>query len=522
MEKIFDEAKSYLGIEFGSTRIKGVIIDEGRNVIAESNRVWSDHLANGWWSYSLEEALGLLSEVYGDLAAEIEAKNGARPTRLGAIGISGMMHGDLPFAKDGRQLAEFRTWRNTKTEESSAYLSNLFGCNIPQRWSVAHLYEAILRKERAVPDIAFLTTIAGYVHYRLTGMKVVGLDEASGIFPLEDGHYDEAMMSRFDGLLKAHGIGWKLCQVLPQPLKAGAPAGFLSAEGAHLLDARGLLRPGIPFCPPEGDAGTGMVATDSLRPGTGNISVGTSIFLMACLEKPLRKAHPEIDVVATPTGRSAAMVHANTCTSDLDAWVRLFGEFAAKAGLPLAKDKLYGLLLNAALEGESDAGGLLNFNCYSGEPVCGLKDGRPLFVRKPESQLTLGNFMRAQVFSSFASGRLGLDILKKEGVVLRNLVGHGGIFRTPVVAERLLAAALDTPISVLNISSEGGAWGMAILAQYLIAGHGQPLEDFMESGLTEKPVPFSPLREDVEGFNRFLERYKAALPLEGLALDALK
>jgi sugar (pentulose or hexulose) kinase len=517
-----DFRKVSLGIEFGSTRVKGVLLDERHRVLACANQEWSDHVANGWWSYELSEAISLLQKVYASLKKQIEDQSQEKLTVLGSIGVSGMMHGFLPFDQKGNQLCEFRTWRNTKTEKASAFLSNLFAFNIPQRWSVAHLYQAVLDDEPFVKDISFMTTLAGYIHTRLTGEKIVGVGEASGMFPLdEEGQYDKKLISRFDGLLKAHGIAWKLCQVLPKPILAGQDGGHLSEEGALLLDPTGDLKAGILFCPPEGDAGTGMVATDSVLPGTGNLSAGTSIFLMACLPHPLRQAHPEIDVVTTPEGKPVAMVHCNTGTSDFDAWIALFGEFARKSGIDLPKNDLYDLAYQEALSAPSDAGGLLAYNCYSGEPVCGIREGRPLFVRKPDSPLSLADFFRAHLNASLAGLCLGERILSQEGITLEKIVGQGGMFKNPK-ASHLFADALAVPIQILKNASEGGPYGMALLAQYLLEGKGETLGDYLArnfdfGGQLTKPDP-----EQVKGYRRYLAAYEKGIAIEKEAAKALR
>lgn len=511
-----------LGIEFGSTRIKGVIINSRHEVIASADREWSDHLTHGWWSYDLKDAITLLQEVYGELREQIEKSTQQKLTTLGSIGVSGMMHGFLPFDKDGKQLCEFRTWRNTKTEKASAFLSELFAFNIPQRWSVAHLYQAVLDNEPFVKDIAFMTTLAGYIHTRLTGEKVVGVGEASGMFPLDEaGQYDKELISRFDGLLKAHGIAWKLCQVLPKPILAGSAAGVLTDEGALLLDPTGTLKPGVPLCPPEGDAGTGMVATNSVLPGTGNLSAGTSIFLMACLPHSLKQAHSEIDVVTTPEGKPVAMVHCNTGTSDFDAWVALFGEFVRKSGLDWSKGDLYSLAYKEALSASSDAGGLLAYNCYSGEPVCGIKEGRPLFVRKPDSSFTLANFFRAHLNASLAGLCLGERILSQEGIALKQIVGQGGMFKNPE-ASHLFADALAVPIQTLSNAGEGGPYGMAVLAQYLLEGKGEALGDYLAHHFDFGGQLTLPDPEKVKGYQRYLSTYEKGIAIEKEAAKALR
>ena len=520
---MISSGRTSLGIEFGSTRIKGVLLDESHTIIAQADREWSDHLENGWWSYSLDEAFSLLREVYLDIKTQVEKTYGCPLRKIGTIGISGMMHGFLPFDENDRQLCEFRTWRNTKTAEASAFLSKLFSFNIPQRWSIAHLCQSILNKESFDKDISSMFTLSEYVHYRLTGLKVAGRGEASGMFPLgEDGEYEKNMMASFDSLLKECNYKFRLEDILPKVLCSGENAGYLTEDGAKLLDPSGTLNSGIPFCPPEGDAGTGMVATNSVSVNTGNISAGTSIFLMACLSKPLKEIHPEIDVVATPDGKPVAMVHCNTCTSDLDDWVRLFGEFASKNGMKMDKSQLYSFFYQQALNAEKDCGGLLNYNCFSGEPVCGFSDGRPLFVRKADSKFDIPNFYRSLLYSSLVGIRLGLDIMAEEGIHLDSIVGNGGMFKNPVAACSILSGAFHTKVGVMKTSGEGGPWGMALLAEYARKGKGLSLEKYLDGCFKEKPSFIEPSKEEEEGFDEYLRRYKAASVLEKEAPSALK
>jgi len=501
---------SILGIEFGSTRIKAVAID-GSRVIASGAHDWENRHEHGYWTYDLADA-----------------QDGARKALAGldlrgveALGVSGMMHGYLAFDRDGNLLAPFRTWRNTTTEQAARKLSALFGFNIPQRWSVAHLYQAILNNEEHVKDIAFLTTLAGYVHWRLTGQKVLGVGDASGMFPITGGNYDAGMMGKFQQLT---GIDWPA--IAPEVLRAGEPAGALTQEGADWLGLpHGMA--GLPLCPPEGDAGTGMVATNAVAPRTGNVSAGTSIFAMAVLERPLSQAYPEIDMVTTPAGAPVAMVHSNTCTSDLDAWVRLFGELSPLGGetSPLTRPQLYDFLYNKALEAEPDAGGLVNFNCYSGEPVIGLNEGCPLFTRAAGASLTLANFMRAQLFSALATLRLGMNLLfDREHVALDQLVGHGGLFKTKDVGQSLLAGALGVPVAVMETAGEGGPWGMALLAAYMLRGaEGQGLDAFLADVFASAQVTVAAPEADIAtGFAAYLERYVACLPAERAAAEGLR
>lgn len=516
-KKTIESGNAILGVEFGSTRIKAVLIDERFQVLASGSFTWESTLINGYWSYPLDLVWSGLQATYAKLKLDVAEHYGITLQRLGAIGISGMMHGYLPFNSKGEALTEFRTWRNTKTALAALKLSALFDFNIPQRYSIAHLYQAILNGEKSVKDLAFLTTLAGYVHYRLTGQKVVGVGEASGMFPLDEkGQYNPLYLQRFEEAIANEGYPWHLQSILPDILPAGAPAGELTSEGARLLDPSGDLLPGVPFCPPEGDAGTGMVATNSLKEGTGNLSAGTSVFLMAVLQKPLQKPHQELDIVATPEGKGVAMVHANTCTSDLDAWMGLFQEVVSTLGFTLEPNELYTKLFNVALQGEEDAGGLVNYNCFAGEPVAGLEDGVPLFLRKPEGGLRLANFMRAQLYSSMAMMRLGMDILNEEGVKLTSVTAQGGLFKTPYVAQSLFASALDVPFSLNAISGEGGPWGMAILAAYRLHSQGISLGDYVADNVFSKAkvITVEPRETTRVGFAAFMRRYQKGLSLE--------
>ena len=519
-----------LGIELGSTRIKAVLTDGAGAPLAVGAYDWENRLEDGWWTYRLEDVQTGVQAAYATLAADWRAKAGAPLTRVAALGVSAMMHGYLPFGRDGRQLAAFRTWRNTATGEAAAALTARFGFNIPQRWSIAHLYQAMLNGEAHVKDLACLTTLAGYVHWQLTGQKVLGVGDASGMFPIDSAacDYDAAMLASFDELLAGAGLPFTLRQVLPRVLPAGADAGRLTPEGARWLDPTGALEPGAPLAPPEGDAGTGMAATNAVAARTGNVSAGTSVFAMAVLEKPLSRVYPEIDMVTTPAGRPVAMVHCNTCTSDLDAWVRLLGQMAEAAGAKLAKPALYDLFYQKALEGAPDCGGLVNFNCYSGEPVLGLDEGRPLFVRRPNAALTLENFARAQLCSTMAALKSGMDLLfEKEQVKLDRLLGHGGLFKTPVAGQKLLAGALGVPVSVMASAGEGGPWGMALLALYRLRcmeGNAPALEDWLNEAVfagTEGST-IAPDEADAAGFAAFMKDYTACIPVEKAAGQALR
>jgi sugar (pentulose or hexulose) kinase len=518
--------RATLGIELGSTRIKACLVgDDPSVVLAVGDHEWENTLVDGRWSYSLEDIWSGVQAAYAALVADAEQRHGVRPESYAAIGISAMMHGYLAFDSAGELLVPFRTWRNTSTGPAAEALTRAFGVNIPLRWSIAHLYQAVLDAEPHVAGIDFVTTLAGYVHYRLTGERVLGIGDASGMFPIADAtrDYDADMLGTFDGLVADAAPGLRLADVLPRVLAAGRDAGALSAEGAALLDPSGGLRPGVPLCPPEGDAGTGMVATNSVAPRAGNVSAGTSIFAMVVLERPLARVHEELDVVTTPAGDPVAMVHCNNGASELAAWVGLFRRFAEASGSPVDQDAAYSALLGEALEGEADAGGVLAYNQLAGEPIAGLTAGRPLVVRGDDSRFTLANFMRSQLYGVFATLSLGMAVLDDEGVELDRMFAHGGIFRTAGVAQRFLAAALDTSVSVGETASEGGAWGMAVLASYAARGEGESLADYLHSrvfrGATFTVV--EPYPDDVAGFTTYLERYRAGLAIERAAAQAL-
>lgn len=516
-----------LGVEFGSTRIKAVLIGSDYRVLASGAYAWENQLENGVWTYPLSAVWQGLRESYAQLKAQVQSQYGVTLKTVGSIGFSAMMHGYLPFDKDGNQLVSFRTWRNTITERAAAELTAAFSFNIPQRWSVAHLYQAILNGEAHVQNIAFLTTLAGYVHWQLTGEKVLGVGEASGMFPIDSqtGTYDSAMCEKFASLAAAHGFTTPLQSILPRVLTAGESAGVLTEAGAKMIDPSGDLQAGIPLCPPEGDAGTGMVATNSIDPKTGNVSAGTSIFAMAVLEKPLAGVYKEIDMVTTPAGAPVAMVHCNTCTSDLDAWVRLFSELLSSVGTPMPKGALYDMLYQAALSADAECGDLLSYNYYAGEPVTDTADGRPLFVRTPDSRLTLPNFMCNLIFSTLATLRIGMDILfEKEHITLTRLYGHGGLFKTPEVGQRLTAAALHTPVAVMETAGEGGAWGIALLATYLREKtENETLAQYLNTRVfaNNNGTCLTPDAADTARFEHFLTRYKIGLPVEKSAAEIL-
>ena len=519
--------KTSLGIEFGSTRIKAVLIDDTYTTIAAGDYGWASHLEDGLWSYSQEEIWTGLQTAYTALAEDVENAYGEKLTRVGRIGFSAMMHGYLAFGKDGELLVPFRTWQNTNTSEAHEKLSELFQYNIPERWSIAHLYQAVLNNEEHIGKVDFFTTLAGYVHWKLTGKKVLGVGDASGMFPIDPTThtYETEFIEKFNAIPEVAAQPWKLADLLPEPLVAGTPAGTLTEEGAKLLDPTGTLQPGITFAPPEGDAGTGMVATNSVRVRTGNVSAGTSIFAMVVLERKLERLHPEVDLVTTPAGDLAGMSHANNFTSDLNAWVGLFGQFAAAIGTPVDAGTLYGTLFRAAIadDVDSNCGGLINYPFRSGEFLAGLPEGRPLFARGPEARMSLSNFMRAQLFSAFSPVKIGMDVMTKdEGVAVDSLVGHGGIFTTPKVAQKILAAAFDTPIKVMSTAAEGGAWGMAVLADYLWHAD-QPLDEFLDARVFADAASTTenPDEGDVAGFEEFFDRFRKGLPIEHVAIESI-
>jgi sugar (pentulose or hexulose) kinase len=527
-QKAIESGKTALGVEFGSTRIKAVLIDEDHVPIASGSYDWENRYENGIWTYNLEDVWTGLQESYRKLSNEVLEKYNIPLKTIGAIGFSAMMHGYMAFDKDGNLLVPFRTWRNTITGQASEQLTDLFQFNIPQRWSIAHLYQAILNKEPHIKDISHLTTLAGYVHWKLTGQKLLGIGEASGMFPIDSktNDYDERMLEQFNDRLKAENLSWKLQDILPKVLLAGDAAGVLIEEGARLLDPTGQLQGGIPLCPPEGDAGTGMVATNSVAERTGNVSAGTSVFAMIVLEKALSKLYPEIDMVTTPTGKPVAMVHSNNCTSDLNAWVDLFQEFTQALGVEMSESKLYETLYQKALTGDADGGGLLAYNYFSGEHLTHFEEGRPLFVRTPESRFTLSNFMRVHLFSALGALKIGLDILfEQEQVKIDQILGHGGFFKTKEVGQKIMAAAMNVPVSVMETAGEGGAWGIALLASYMLhKAMNEPLEDYLSNKVfaEENGMTITPDQGDVDGFTTFMERYKKGLIIERAAVDGLR
>ncbi|MDR0488322.1 MAG: ATPase [Propionibacteriaceae bacterium] len=511
-----------LGIEFGSTRIKAVIINESMDVIAVGSHTWENHLVDGIWSYALEDAWAGVQKAYARLAEEYKKATGTALTSVSTIGISAMMHGYLAFNETGELLVPFRTWRNTITHHASEELTKELGFTIPQRWSIAHLYQAVLNGEPHVSQISFLTTLSGYVHWKLTGEKILGVGDASGVFPIDAAHgWDGPRLGKTQAKLDAAGAGITLAGILPEVRDAGADAGILTAEGALLLDPAGVLQAGIPLCPPEGDAGTGMVATNAVAPRTGNISAGTSIFAMIVLERELADLHPEIDMVTTPAGDPVAMVHCNNGASEIDAWAQIFSQFAAKAGCELDTNQVFATLFGAALDGDKDGGGILAYNYLAGEPITGLEEGRPLILRTPDSKLNLANFMRTLIMSSFGTLSLGMRILESENVEVDSMFAHGGIFATKGVAQSLMAAALSTPVSVGETAAEGGAWGMAVLASYALDSRELSLADFLVSVVfaDAQIETIAPDPDDVEGYTRFLEAYEKAIPVLRTAVE---
>ena len=518
------EQKTALGIEFGSTRIKAVLIGADNAPIASGDHEWENRYDNGVWTYTLEDIWTGLQDAYTKMAADVKEKYDITLTRVGAIGFSAMMHGYMAFNEKEEILVPFRTWRNTNTGQAAAALSELFVYNIPLRWSISHLYQAILDNEEHVPSINYLTTLAGFVHWQITGQKVLGIGDASGMLPIDliTKNYSSEMVDKFDKLIAPKGYDWKLRDILPKVLSAGENAGFLTPEGASRLDVSGHLKAGIPVCPPEGDAGTGMVATNAVKQRTGNVSAGTSSFSMIVLEKELSKPYEMIDMVTTPDGSLVAMVHCNNCTSDLNAWINIFKEYQELMGIPVDMDEIYGKLYNHALTGNADCGGLISYNYISGEPITGLADGRPLFVRSANDKFNLANFMRTHLYASVGVLKIGNDILfNEEKIRVDRITGHGGLFKTKGVGQRILAAAINSPISVMETAGEGGAWGIALLASYLANnGNDQSLADFLDKHVFtgNAGIEISPTAEDVSGFNTYIESYKAGLPIEEAAV----
>ena len=522
-KQTIEAGKAILGIEFGSTRIKAVLIDEENKPIAQGSHEWENQLEDGLWTYSIEAIWYGLQDCYADLRKNVLQQFDCEIESLAAIGFSAMMHGYMAFNKKQEILVPFRTWRNTNTGKAAAELSKLFNYNITLRWSISHLYECILEGNEHVKDIKYLTTLAGYVHWQVTGQFVLGVGDASGMIPVDPATktYDAAMVKKFNKILTTKGLPYTLEDILPKSLVAGENAGFLTPEGAKKLDVSGHLKPGCPVCPPEGDAGTGMVATNAVKQRTGNVSAGTSSFSMIVLEKPLSKPYEAIDLVTTPDGSLVAMVHCNNCTSDINAWVGLFKEYQQLLGVPVDMGEIYNHLFNKALDGDADCGGLMAYNYVSGEPVTGLGEGRPMFVRSASDKFNLANFMRAHLYGAIGVLKIGNDILFKDEMIrVDRITGHGGYFKTAGVGQRMLAAALNSPISVMETAGEGGAWGIALLAGYLIYNNGKSLADYLEdvvfagnTGVSVAPTP-----EDVAGFEKYIENYKRCLPIEHAAV----
>lgn len=526
IKKNIAEGKTALGIEFGSTRIKAILIGEDFMPIASGNYDWENQLVDGIWTYDLDEIHKGLKKSYASMVQNVKESYGIEVKTIGSIGISAMMHGYMAFDNEGQLLVPFRTWRNTITGEASEKLTKEFQYQIPQRWSVAHLYQAILNGEEHVAEVKFFTTLSGYLHWLLTGEKVLGVGDASGMFPIDidTSKFNLGMMKQFDALIKEKEYAWKIEEILPEVLVAGKSAGTLTETGARLLDESGTLVSGIPCCPPEGDAGTGMVATNSVTKRTGNVSAGTSVFAMLVLEKDLSKVHQEIDLVTTPSGNLVGMVHCNNCTSDLNAWVNIFKEFAESFGMQVDMNVLFGTLYNKALEGDKDCGGLLAYNYFSGEHITGVNEGRPLFVRTPNSAFNLANFMRVHLYTSLGALKTGLDILvKEEGVKVDQIYGHGGLFKTKGVGQKIMAAASNTPITVMETAGEGGAWGIALLAAYLRTKTEETLDEFLANKIfvDSESVTIAPDEADVKGFETFIERYSKGLEIEKAAISYL-
>ncbi len=529
-KETIEAGKAILGIEFGSTRIKAVLVDQENRPVAQGSHEWENQLVDGLWTYSLDAIWHGLQDCYARLREDVMSKYATDITRLASIGISAMMHGYMVFDRYGELLVPFRTWRNTNTGPAAAALSSLFVYNIPLRWSISHLYQCILNGEEHVSRIDFMTTLAGYIHWKLTGEKVLGIGDASGMLPVDPAtrDYYTGMIGKFDSLVSSDGYGWRLGEILPRVLVAGENAGVLTPEGAKALDPSGHLASGCPLCPPEGDAGTGMVATNAVKQRTGNVSAGTSSFSMIVLEKELSRPYESIDMVSTPDGSLVAMVHCNNCTSDLNAWVNIFKEYNRLLGVPVDMDEIYSKLYNNALTGDADCGGLVSYNYFSGEPIAGInnEEGRPMLVRSVGDRFNLANLMRAHLHASVAILKLGNDILfNDEKVMVDRITGHGGLFKTAGVGQRILAAAINSPISVMETAGEGGAWGVALLAGYLVNNaDGLSLADYLDRCVFagDTGVEIRPAAEDVEGFNRYMKNYVACLPVEKAAVDSKK
>ncbi len=527
IKKAIVDGRTALGIELGSTRIKGALINLKGEVLAVGIYDWENSLIDNIWTYSLAEIHTGLQKCYSVLREEVEDKYGVTLCNVGAIGISAMMHGYMALDRNGRQLAPFQTWRNTNTQKAADELTELFGFNIPLRWSVAHLYQRILDRKAHVGQLDYVCTLSAYIHWKLTGRKVIGIGDAAGMFPIDPHtcNYEAGMASKFNALTEPYGYSWKMEDIFPEVLVAGENAGELTEEGAAFLDETGSLRAGIPFCPPEGDAGTGMTATNSVAPGTGNVSAGTSTFAMIVLKEQLGRIYREIDMVATPSGFPCAMSHANNGTSDLNAWIGIFKEFSELMGMQAGAEELFDKLYTSSLKGDPDCGGLLAYGYYSGENITMLNEGRPAFLRTPKSRFNLANFMKAHLYTSLGAVKLGMDILlDEEKVKVSRITGHGGFFKTKGIGQRYLAAAVNVPVTVMDMASEGGAWGIALLAAYMLdRSPGERLEDYLETRIFKElsGETVAPRAEDVEGFRIFTERYKAGLSIEKSAIEAM-
>jgi sugar (pentulose or hexulose) kinase len=525
-KSLIRDGKAVLGCELGSTVIKATLVGPDGSILCSGSHQWENRFADGIWTYGMKDVWSGLAGCYGELKAEVHRRYDTDLSHLAAAGFSAMMHGYIAVDRHGRLLVPFRTWRNNITSDAAAELTELLGWPIPQRWSIAHLYQAILNGEEHVPRIARLSTLAGYVHWKLTGEWHIGIGDASGMFPVDPNthSYDRGMLEAFDRHIEARRFSWRLADLLPVIVPAGECAGRLTAEGAAVLDPGGTLEEGVPVCPPEGDAGTGMVVTNSIRPRTGNVSAGTSVFAMLVLDRKLSAVHPEIDLVLTPDGKLVGMAHSNNCTSDFNAWIALFGEVVRSLGHDVEDGDLYGKLMPLALQGDADAGGLLSYGYVSGEHITGFSKGRPVFARRPDAEFTLANFVRAHLFSALGALRTGLDVLTtREGIQVEALVGHGGFFKTPEVGQRIMAAATAAPVSVPEGAGEGGAWGMALLAAYsLREDRAGGLADFLDARIGDTiGDALQPRQEDVEGFDEFFRRYSAGLPIEAAAVEHL-
>ena len=526
-KSVIENGSAILGIEFGSTRIKSVLIAPDHSVIASGSHEWENDYVDGVWTYSQSAIISGFQSSYADLKADVMNKYGITLTRLAGMGISAMMHGYLPFNDKMELLVPFRTWRNTITGEAAQKLTEAFSFHMPQRWSLSHLYQAVLNNEKHVSDIRYITTLAGWAHYLLTGKKVLGIGDASGMMPIDSStnDYDSRMIDIFDNLVSDRGYPWKLRDIMPVVLCAGDDAGSLTAEGALLIDPAGDLLPGCPLCPPEGDAGTGMTATNSVRERTGNVSAGTSIFSMVVLEKPLSKVYPEIDLVTTPSGRQVGMIHCNSCTSDINAWISLFAEFADTMGFRADIGDMFTRLFRKALEADTDCGGIVSFNYFAGEPVTGLSEGRPMLVRLPNAKMNLANFMRAQIYASMETLKYGMDIMNAENVAIDQIFAHGGLFKTKGVAQNILAAAIHAPVTVMETAGEGGAWGIALLADYLLNREdGEALDHYLDEKVFNSmdQLTVTPSKEDEEGFDKYMKRFCACLPAQKSAVEFYK